>query len=304
MGLFKKKKDKLKAEFEKAGQEYSEIRKVLAEERKKHPNQNQYRIFRVEKDEKTGREKKITMIRFWAKDDKEAYAELKKYVRLANKKYTYYYGLAGNCIGPGGKRYDDLHDMLDDHVKSSFFGKIKDWFRFIPTRFSDWKWERAEAKRRAKTGHCWSEFYSLDSHILADIIYNVPLIKKNKSGCPQEFIDQALMKRGKTPEECRKIMYSGKGYDDDVVDEAMALYDEELDKIYLYVRLYSYYSDFGIVRKGDTAMEEIERDYKKTMPYIPGTYYDIDYKKLDVLERTYWNKIWAWIQKHGHLLST
>ena len=84
----------------------------------------------------------------------------------------------------------------------------------------------------------------------------------------------------------------------------MALYDEELDKIYLYVRLYSYYSDFGIVRKGDTAMEEIERDYKKTMPYIPGTYYDIDYKKLDVLERTYWNKIWAWIQKHGHLLST
>ena len=49
---------------------------------KKLPN---YRIFRIEKDSKTGKEKQISMKYFTASSDEEAYKVLKDYVKIANK---------------------------------------------------------------------------------------------------------------------------------------------------------------------------------------------------------------------------
>ena len=70
-----------------------EIEAMTKEEKAKKPNRfthTHYKIFRVEKDEKTGKESKITMKKFWAKDDSEAYEVLKDYRKIANKEYTYY----------------------------------------------------------------------------------------------------------------------------------------------------------------------------------------------------------------------
>lgn len=50
----------------------------------KKKSMNKYKIFYVETDEKTGIEKKVTMKKFYAKDDDEAYELLKKYRKIAN----------------------------------------------------------------------------------------------------------------------------------------------------------------------------------------------------------------------------
>ena len=89
MKLFK---SALEKSLEEAKAEMEQEKKEAAEEKKTHPNRfthNRYKIFRVEKDPKTGKVKKITMKKFWAKDDKEAFAELKEYRRVANREYTY-----------------------------------------------------------------------------------------------------------------------------------------------------------------------------------------------------------------------
>ena len=58
-------------------EEADEMRKVsaaLKKEKAKEPKgKNHYKIFRIEKDPNTGAETKITMTKFWAKDDHEAY---------------------------------------------------------------------------------------------------------------------------------------------------------------------------------------------------------------------------------------
>ena len=104
----------------KEADEMKSVSAALKKEQAKQPKgKNHYKIYRVEKDPKTGSEKKITMTKFWAKDDQEAYEELKKYRKVANKAYTYYFGTTGNYIGnkldENGKfkRYDDNEEMME-----------------------------------------------------------------------------------------------------------------------------------------------------------------------------------------------
>jgi hypothetical protein len=42
--------------------------------------------------------------------------------------------------------------------------------------------------------------------------------------------------------------------------------------------------------------------YRKTIPYKPGTYEEINYTKLSKLQKKYWNKIWNWVKEYGESL--
>ena len=65
------------------------LNKVLKKERAKQPkDKTHYKIYRIEKDPKTGSEKKITMSKFWAKDHHEGYEELKKYKKSSEKAHS------------------------------------------------------------------------------------------------------------------------------------------------------------------------------------------------------------------------
>ena len=107
-----------------ASQEAAEIRKAEQKEKEaamksKKPNRfthNRYRIFRVEVDPKTKKETQITMKKFWAKTNAEAQEELKKYIKIANKQYKYYWGTAENYVDYDSKTkkkvcYDTMEDM-------------------------------------------------------------------------------------------------------------------------------------------------------------------------------------------------
>ena len=54
---------------------------------KKEPN---YKIIRLEDIPNTACKRKITMIKFYAEDDDEAYDKLVEYKKAANRAYTYY----------------------------------------------------------------------------------------------------------------------------------------------------------------------------------------------------------------------
>lgn len=75
-----------------------------------------YRIIRIEKDSK-GKEKKITMKKFFAENDDDAYAYLKKYRSIASKEYTYYFdnNTGYKVIEDDGNinAYESLMDLFD-----------------------------------------------------------------------------------------------------------------------------------------------------------------------------------------------
>ena len=292
----------MKIDIEKEREGIKKVREEIDREKKEHPNENHYKIFRVERDE-NGKEKKITMTKFWAKDDNAAYAYLKKYVRIANKEYRYYYGTTGNYISSRGNRYDDMHEMMEDPREDLGF-----WWHFCTPFRNKWfslrdmYWNFRDFLYRLRTKHLKNESYSLCEHVFDDILFNIPIIKGNSYGCPQEFIDKAMTALNKTEEEKKEGLT--KGYGEDVFKLAFKLLHKELDDLKENILLYRYYSSYGIVDMDDHEMVEIDAIYRSTLPYRPGTYKEFDYKRLHDLQRQKWNRIWDWMRKHGDLLST
>ena len=73
---------------------------------------------------------------------------------------------------------------------------------------------------------------------------------------------------------------------------AVALWTAELKKLDLYVKLYRFYKDHGLIDKKCPEEVEIERKYARTIPYIPGTLQQFDYAKIKKLEDRYW-RLWT-----------
>ena len=293
------------------------LNKALKKERAKQPkDKTHYKIFRVEKDPKTGSEKKITMSKFWAKDQHEAYEELKKYRKVANKAYTYYFGTTGyyvdNKLDEDGKvkRYDDFEEMVKAwKTERTTITKIKDavtWpFERALDKMKDrWRW-LCDALYFLKKNHKRNESWSLDYHLLDDIIYNIPLLIKHKHGVPAEF----CMKARAEIHKCEKRFDVSKSFeknpnsDEKEMDLAIKMWNEELERGLLYAKLYTFYHGFGHL--DDDAWpdcKKFEKDWSNTIPHVPGTYHEIDYAKLHALENKYWNSLWNWIKDHGRNL--
>ena len=302
-------------ELEKAEAEIVELLNKEAEAQKAHKgdahkDENRYRIFRLEKDSKTGKNKKITMKKFWAKSDAEAYEELKDYKKIANKQYVYYYGAAETysdivkdpVTGEKKiKRYDSIEEMFaDEDRRRPLLKKIKDevefWIEMRIDFFRDIKYWFKDIVYWFKTKHNRNECWSLDIHILDDILHNIPLIIEDKHGVPNPFVDMAVKELyGETDD----VKYS---QEEKVFELAKKKWNAELEKLLLYTRLYVFYRDFGIVEDKDEAMKKIEAEYAKTLPYKPGTYKEFDYKKLEDLQHKNWNSIWNWIKQYGEML--
>lgn len=300
-------------DLEKEGDNLKVVHQALKKEKSKKPkNKTHYKIYRIEKDEKTGEEKKITMSKFWAKDDVEAYEELKKYRKVANRAYTYYYATTGYYVGNSldkdgkVKRYDDLKEMMGDHSDKSIFAFIKD----VALSPFEWIWDKAKDLRYWTTEvmfflmndhHKRCEHWSLDSHMVDDIIFNIPLLIKNKRVVPSNFCAKARTKLNeKNPKfNLEKSLAEKPESDDKEIELAGKMWDEELEKVLLYAKLYKFYENYGIVDKKDLEQVKFAKTWGKTIPYKPGTYNHIDFEKLRMLENKYWNSLWNWIKDNG-----
>lgn len=301
-------------------EEADEMKKVsaaLKKEKAKEPKgKNHYKIFRVEKDPKTGAETKITMTKFWAKDDREAYEELKKYRKVANKAYTYYFGTTGYYIGnkldEDGKvkRYDDHKEMMEAwKAEEPMMTKIKDAllypFERVWDKTKDGWWWITDMCFFLKNNHKRNESWSLDYHMIDDIIFNIPLLIKYKHGVPTEFCMKARaeLHKGDKKFNLEKSFEENPNSDDKEMELADKLWDEELERGLLYAKLYTFYHSYGILDEDAWPdSKKFEKEWSKTIPHVPGTYNDIDYVKLHFLENKYWNSLWNWIKDNGRNL--
>lgn len=301
-------------------QEAEDLRSVseaLKKERAKWPKgKTHYKIFRVEKDPKTDKEKKITMIKFWAKDNHEAYEELKKYRKVANKDYTYYFDTTGYYVGSklddngNVKRYDDHEEMIEDWKEAdSLLEKIVNvmtWpFEAMNDKFSCFLSWLKDTCFFFKTKHSRQESWSLDYHLVDDLIFNIPLLLKSKHGVPIEFCMKARTELHKSERgfDAKKSFEKNPSPSDEEIKLAEDMWNKELEKGLLYAKLYSFYSNYGIF-SGDEwpDAKKFESEWKKTIPYVPGMYNRVDYMKLSALTNKYWNSLWNWVKDNGRNL--
>ena len=293
------------------------VNEALKKEQAKRPKgNNHYKIFRVEKDPKTGSEKKITMTKFWPKDAHEASEELKKYRKVANKAYTYYFGTTGYYIGnkldESGKikRYDDHEEMMEAwRSEQSMMSKIKDamaWpFERALDKMKDGWWRLCDTFYFLKNNHKRNESWSLDYHLVDDIIYNIPLLIKHKHGVPTEFCMKARAEihKGEKNFDLKKSFEKNPTSNDKEMELADKMWNEELERGLLYAKLYTFYHEFGHLDEDAWPdCKKFEKDWTKTIPHVPGTYHEIDFMKLRALENKYWNSLWNWIKDNGRNL--
>lgn len=274
---------------------------------------NKYKIFRIEKDEKTGHENKVTMKKFYAADDSKAYEYLKEYRRIANPEFTYYYGDT-ECVVDYDKdgnemRFDSLAESAKAWKKTETLGeKISMWLDVnICDKARNFFYERKKRRFWKKTQHGYEESYSLDMHIINDIIFNVPIIKTTCNGYPQMFSDKAILELHKNEKSFDLEKYYSEHHgnvEKNVEDLATAMYHAELDKLLLNAKLYVYYSAYGIIDDSNKDEVEFDKKWSKTLPYQPGRYKELNYKKLHTLQDKHWNSVFNWIKQYGRFLWT
>lgn len=263
-------------------------------------HKNNYRIIRIDdtcKDEFSGHGKKVILKTFYAEDDAAALKYLKDYKKIANKEYTYYFD-------------DNKEDLFEKWRKKNkmkaWYSKVWDaisfsfcnWFFYKPRDLYYWM---KDVVHWLRTKHNRDEYWSLDYHVLDDIVFNLEILKAHIHGVAQPFIELAIKERNKDDPNfdldayLKKTNYGGTKED---VDLAIELMKREFDNQILNIRLYNYYSSYGVVSDNDEAMKKIAEQYEKTLPYLPGRYKSFDYDKLNAMIEEQWNKICDWNKKH------
>ena len=277
---------------------------------KKAPKEN-FRIIRVE----NGR--KIAVEYFYAATTKNALAYLKKY--KASHEGDFYWDYANRVVAADGTYQDDMISFDEIESIAAKKNQKKDKFDFevtlsikqngkeLKTRtfkkkfivpayktlkremlcgFDDFKFIVDNYDYASNSTHCRSEYWSIDHHVMNDILFNIERLKKNKHGCPTNMVDKARKQLNVSEADAHKD-----DTEDKVMKLAMKLWDDELDELALYIKLYQHYNEYGY--SDDKTLIE-----KYPIPYLEGSYKNIDYKKLNTLTQKYWNK---WIKKFGEI---
>ena len=297
MGIIRSKKDRIKEQAEHAGL-------------------SKYRIFSKEENSR-----KVTAEIFWAKDDQDAASRLELFIqknRLVNPvdEKQYFYGSAGGVIHDLGngmeEEFDDMRESFrfDDET---WLEKVKAFFMSFKWKFDDfksmvkdfWFWFRHYDRRSGKSRQRY-ESWSLDSAVLDMLEFNIPLIMADKNGVPGDFCAMAKARSaGMTLDAAKNAYNAGVSSSDEEIKLGKELWNEELGRVLLHIRLYRYYANYGIVGKEDGGeYAKIDEEYSKTMPYKPGTDKDIDYTKLHELTQTEWEFVWDWWKKYGQMCWT
>lgn len=286
-------------------------RKERLAEEAEHPGLSKYRIFW-----KDGSGRKVTAEVFWAKDDDAAKTELDVFLRRnqlvdPDDARQYFYGSVGGIICDRGNGMEEEFDDFGESMREreSVWEKIRMsfmpaywWLRDVKYAFADfWFWFRHYDKRTNRS-HQRCESWNLDSAVLDMLEFNIPIIIRDKNGVPNDFCVRAR----------EKIHENDANFDSDAsfranpnpsgreMELAAAMWNEELERVLLHIRLYGYYSSYGAVSEMDgPEYAEIDRKYKSTIPYKDGTDAQIDYRKMGEMTQNEWNSIWDWWKQFG-----
>lgn len=264
-----------------------------------HPGRSQYEIFHKEG------ERRVSDFIFWAKSRDEALDELElfrqkqKLVSPSDDVEYFYRQVNGHAVLQDDGTYlvgDGLEDLFTEK-KAGLLEKISDFAQFVCWKMRDIKYMLHDVvfwlgHYNMKTNHgeeradCWN----IDGTITRKLLFNIPRMIKSLHGCPSKYATEAVIKtraeKGQqiTLEQAYKISANDKE-----MDMAMAAWKADLEKLVLYIRLYEYYNAMGIVGKEDgPEMEKIDKEYRDTLPVVPGTDNELDYLKCEELTQKYW----------------
>ena len=290
-----------------------------AEFEKRRFHATYYKIFKLGGTKNFPR--KDALYKFWAKSRAEALRVLKAY-SADHPGQTYYYSDSGYHIDPDGSRHDDLFDMTNDLLrgkknkekireghrafvaeKKRIFQALKGALDGLHTRdfslrvmLDDIRYFIRNYDLRHNASHQRMEQYSMYDAILDLLTFNLPQYFEPKClATPGGYVEKARKMLGESPSKDSKVSKK-------VGEKAQELWRAELTKLYEYVMVYRYYSGFGIIDGRNKAENAIDAKYKDTIPYHPGTYKEIDYRKLNKLTETYWNLWTSQYQKIGRCL--
>ena len=248
-----------------------------------HKIKNYYNIFYNDKSNKMN-----IVYQFWADNDDAAYDVLCEY-KSENPPAPngeYYYGYCG-FYPMNDKQYSCMDEYLSDYDEN-IIEKIKAWFEFyFVYKVKDFFHALRDAIFLLKTNHNYYERWSIDTHIIDDLRFNLPIMIENLHGCPESFCERAS--ESSEIKDERPV----------VSEKGVELWREELTKLLENVLLYKYYDGYGIVDEKDKQMVEIHKKYESTLPYVKGTYKQLEYSKLRELINKHWEFICDWMKEHG-----
>ena len=275
------------------------VNKALEEERKLEPHDKiHYKLYSVWVDPLTMKTHHKTLKKFWAADDEEAYEELQRYKKENDFPASVYYDTTGYYIGneldENGKvkHYDSMFEMIEDEdCNASFFTKLIDKVKLhlglLKMKINDIRYAIVDLVYWMKTKHCPNEHWSLDNHMIDDLIFNIPKLIEHRHGVHQLFCSEACKQLG------LEDTHENNGRDD-VMKLAFDMQNSVLVEGLDLAKSYVFYDSYGHEHK--------EMSSRCSIPYKPGTYDSIDYVKLSELQDECWSKLWDWVKKNGRML--
>lgn len=270
--------------------------------RSQHAGRNQFEIFH--KDEGGNA---VVDFTFWAASRKAALEELELFKQKqqlispsAPKEY-FYREINNHVVAHEDGTYTVGRGLADvmgfGREKESWREKVKDFFMSISWKMRDIKYMLYDVvfwlgHYDMKTNHgeeradCWD----INGTITRKLLFNIPRMIKLLHGCPTKYVAEAVVKvRSEKGQRITLEQAYRTAAASEEMDIAMAAWKTDLENLVLYIRLYEYYNARGIVGKEDgPEMEKIDKEYRSTLPVVPGTDSEIDYVKCDELAQKYW----------------
>ena len=269
--------------------------------RSQHAGKNQFEIFHKD----GGRV--VVDFTFWAAtcedalDELELFKQKQQLVAPSVETEYFYREINNHIVAHEDGTYTIGCGLMDaigfDHKNESWWEKVKDFFMLISWKMRNIKYMLYDVMfwlghYDMKTNHSEerADCCNIDGTITRKLLFNIPRMIKSLHGHPSKYVAEAVVKiraeKGQqiTLEQAYKINAST-----EELDMAMSMWKADLEKLVLYIRLYEYYNARGIIGKEDgPEMEKIDKEYRNTLPVMPGTDNEIDYLKCEELTQKYW----------------
>lgn len=290
--------------------EISASLKAVKEAQKNKPKEN-YRVVLVNLVDANSRQfgyKPKTVEYFYAKDDAAAADFIKQYKEKNKSRlpenYDYFWKYANTTIGSNGKYYDDVMDDLVDYRENrSIWQAISTWwYVHVSSKLSDIKYWFADLFYWLKTKHNRKESWEIFSSILGILEHNIPILIQKHVGVPTRYCIEArkLLHKKDKNFDLEASLRKNPNSDDEELKLASKLYEDDLSKLLLNVRLFDYYESFGIFDENNPNEVAISEQYK--IPYKKGSWKEIDYVKLEKLTSICNNAIFNQLKDIGRCL--
>lgn len=284
--------------------------KAVKEAQKNKPKEN-YRVVLVNLVDANSRQfgyKPKTVEYFYAKDDVAAADFIKQYKEKNKSKlpesYEYFWKYANTTIGSNGKYYDDVMDDLVDYRENrSIWQAISTWwYVHVSSKLSDIKYWFADLFYWLKTKHNRKESWEIFSSILGILEHNIPILIEKHVGVPTRYCIEArkLLHKKDKNFDLEASLRKNPNSDDEELKLASKLYEDDLSRLLLNVRLFNYYESFGIFDENNPNEVAISEQHK--IPYKKGSWKEIDYVKLEKLTSICNNAIFNQLKDIGRCL--